>query len=136
VQHQKFFYFDAGVFRSLRPRGPLDAPEEIDGIALESLVAQHLRAFCQLRPGGAQLSFWRTRSGLEVDFIVYGPNVFLAIEVKRSRRIDHSDLKALRAFGEDYPEAERLLLSFCTEPLVIDGIRCEPLETWMRQLRP
>ena len=70
VQHQKFFYFDAGVFRSLGPCGPLDAPEEIDGIALESLVAQHLRALCQLRPGGAQLSFWRTRSGLEVDFIV------------------------------------------------------------------
>ena len=114
VQHQKFFYFDAGVFRSLRPRGPLDAPEEIDGIALESLVAQHLRALCQLRPGGAQLSFWRTRSGLEVDFIVYGPNLFQAIEVKRSRRIDRSDLK----------------------PLQIDGIRCEPLETWLRQLRP
>jgi len=29
VQHQKFFFFDAGVFRSLRPRGPLDAPEEV-----------------------------------------------------------------------------------------------------------
>ena len=47
-------------------------------------MAQHLRALCQLRPGGAQLSFWRTRSGLEVDFIMYGPNLFLAIEVKRS----------------------------------------------------
>lgn len=136
VLHQKFFYFDAGVFRSLRPCGPLDAPEEIDGIALESLVAQHLRALCQLRPGGAQLSFWRTRSGLEVDFIIYGPNLFLAIVVKHSRRIDRSDLKALRAFGEDYPEAERLLLSFCPEPLLIDGIHCEPLEAWLRQLRP
>jgi hypothetical protein len=29
------------VFRSLRPRGPLDAPEEIEGMALEGLVAQH-----------------------------------------------------------------------------------------------
>jgi hypothetical protein len=62
--------------------------------------------------------------------------VFLAIEVKRSHRIDRSDLKALRGFGEDYPEAESLLLSFCPEPLLIDGIRCEPLETWLRQLRP
>lgn len=136
VQHQKFFVFDAGVFRSLRPRGPLDAPEEIEGVALETLVAQHLRALCQLRAGGAQLSFWRTRAGLEVDFIVYGPNLFLAIEVKRSRRVERSDLKALRAFGEDYPEAERLLLSFCSESLLIDGIRCEPLEPWLRQLRP
>ena len=96
-------------------------------VKAEALVAQHLRAFCQ---------FWHTRSGLEVDFIVYGPNLFLAIEVKRSRRIDRSDLKALRAFGEDYPEAERLLLSFCPEALLIDGIRCEPLENWLRQLRP
>lgn len=136
VHHQKFFFFDAGVFRSLRPRGPLDAPAEIEGVALETLVAQHLRALCQLRSGGAQLSFWRTRAGLEVDFVLYGPELFLAVEVKRSRRVDRSDLKALQAFGEDYPEADRLLLSFCPEPLLIDGIRCEPLEPWLRQLRP
>jgi uncharacterized protein len=42
--HPKFLLFDAGVFRSLRPRGSLDRPEEIDGAALEGLVAQHLRA--------------------------------------------------------------------------------------------
>jgi hypothetical protein len=45
-------------------------------------------------------------------------------------------LRSLQAFGEDYPEADRLLLSFCPEPLLIDGIRCEPLEPWLRQLRP
>src|SRR5438067_13671054 len=45
ITHSKFFLFDAGVFRSLRPKGPLDRPEEIDGPALEGLVAQHLRAW-------------------------------------------------------------------------------------------
>ena len=44
VGHDKFFYFDTGVYRSLRPAGPLDRPEEIEGMALEGLVAQHLRA--------------------------------------------------------------------------------------------
>ena len=34
VSHAKFYLFDAGVFRSRRPRGPLDRPEEIDGAAL------------------------------------------------------------------------------------------------------
>lgn len=136
VQHQKFYIFDAGVFRSLRPRGPLDGPEEMEGATLEGLVAQHLRALCQLRPGGASLSFWRTRAGLEVDFVLYGPELFLAIEVKRSARVHHRDLAALKAFGEDYPEAQLLLLSFHPEPLRIDGIRCEPLEPWLRQLRP
>ncbi len=136
VQHQKFFYFDAGIYRALRPRGPLDAPQEIEGLALETLVAQHLRALCQLRRRGESLSFWRTRAGLEVDFVIYGPDRFWAIEVKRSHRIDRRDLAGLRAFGDDYPEAERLLLSFAPEPLLIDGIRCEPIEPWLRQLRP
>lgn len=135
VQHQKFFYFDVGVYRSLRPRGPLDAPEEIEGLALETLVAQHLRAFCQLRRRGDTLGFWRTRAGLEVDFVVYGPDLFWAIEVKRTARIGKKDLAGLQAFGADYPEAERWLLSFSPEPLGIDGIRCEPLELWLRQLQ-
>jgi len=136
VQHSKFYFFDTGVFRSLRPCGPLDAPEEIEGMALEGLVAQHLRAVAQLRAGGAQLAFWRTRSGLEVDFVLYGPGVFLAVEVKRRARIERRDLAALKAFGEDYPEAERLLLSLCPEPMLIDGVRCEPLEPWLQRLRP
>ncbi|MCP9775627.1 ATP-binding protein [Cyanobium sp. WAJ14-Wanaka] len=136
VQHQKFFFFDAGVFRSLRPRGPLDSPAEIDGLALEGLVAQHLQALCQLRQGGAKLCFWRTRAGLEVDFVVYGPDIFLAVEVKRSSRIDRRDLTGLKAFGVDYPEAERVLLSFMPEPLLIDGIRCEPIGPWLITLKP
>lgn len=110
--------------------------EEIEGLALEGLVAQHLRALCQLRPEGGTLSFWRTRSGLEVDFIVYGPGLFLAVEVKRAATVSARDLKGLKAFQAEYPEAECLLLSFCPEPLLIDGIRCEPLESWLRALQP
>lgn len=72
VAHPKFYLFDTGVFRSLRPKGPLDRPEEIDGAAVEGLVAQHLRAWMAYRGTDAGLFYWRTRSGVEVDFIVYG----------------------------------------------------------------
>lgn len=41
----KFYFFDTGVFRTVRPKGTLDRPEEIDGAALEGLIAQHLRAW-------------------------------------------------------------------------------------------
>jgi len=44
VQHPKFYIFDAGVYRTIRPKGPLDGPEEIRGSALETLVYQELRA--------------------------------------------------------------------------------------------
>jgi uncharacterized protein len=72
--HPKFYLFDAGVFRSLRPAGPLDRPEEIEGQALEGLIAQHLRAWIAYAKTVRELFFWRTRSGVEVDFVVYGPD--------------------------------------------------------------
>lgn len=68
---------------------------------------------------------------MEVDFVVYGPDLFWAIEVKRGNRIDRRDLASLKAFGEDYPQAQRWLLSLSPEPLCIDGIHCEPLEPWL-----
>ena len=42
----KFYLFDAGVYYHLRPRGPLDSSDEIGGMALEGLVLQHLKAWC------------------------------------------------------------------------------------------
>jgi predicted AAA+ superfamily ATPase len=122
--------------RNHDPRKPLSAAEEIEAPALEGLVAQHLRALCQLRPGCASLTFWRTRAGLEVNFVLEGPELFLAIQVNRSAFPQHKDLAALKAFGQDNPEAQLLLLSSHPEPRRIDGIGCEPLEPWLRQLRP
>lgn len=134
--HDKLYFFDAGVFRSLRPAGPLDRPEEIEGMALEGLVAQHLRAWIAYRGSETQLHYWRTKSGSEVDFVVYGPGVFAAIEVKRAGTVRSADLRALRAFREDYPEAEACLLYLGRERLLIDGIACVPCEEFLRELRP
>ncbi|MDP1606933.1 MAG: DUF4143 domain-containing protein [Rhodocyclaceae bacterium] len=136
VAHEKFYFFDAGVYRSLRPAGPLDRPEEIAGMALESLVAQHLRAWIDYRADGARLYYWRTKSGSEVDFVVYGPDVFWAIEVKHAARIDSKDLRALAAFREDYPEASVCLLHMGRERLMINGIDCIPCAEFLPGLRP
>ena len=51
VAHPRFFYFDCGVYRSLRPRGFLDRSAEIAGPALEGLVAQHLPGHGWPTPG-------------------------------------------------------------------------------------
>jgi predicted AAA+ superfamily ATPase len=134
--HPKLYLFDAGVFRSLRPRGPLDRVEEIDGLAFEGLVAQHLRAWIAYSRSGCDLYFWRTRAGVEVDFIVYGEGGFWAIEVKNTATVRRSDLRALKTFTEDYPECEPLLLYRGGDRLQIDGIRCIPGEEFLRQLHP
>ncbi len=136
VAHPKFYFFDAGVFRALRPAGPIDSPSEIGGGALEGLIAQHLRAWIAYRDENCKLYFWRTKSGTEVDFVLYGENVFGAIEVKNSTRVDAKMLRGLRTFGEDYPEARLLFLYRGKERLVIDGILCLPSEEFLAQLTP
>ena len=136
VQHPKLYLFDAGVFHALRRQGPLDRSEEVEGPALEGLVAQALRAWSAYRRDPAELYYWRTRGGSEVDFVVYGPDTFCAIEVKNSRDVRSDDLRALKAFREDYPEASVLLLYRGQDPLLRDGIRCLPVETFLRALRP
>ena len=132
--HPKFYFFDAGVFRILRPAGPLDRPEEMAGAALEGLVAQHLRAWIDYKNKDCKLYFWRTSSGSEVDFIVYGPNVFWAIEVKNSANVSSSDLRALKAFGSEYLEAKKFLLYRGREKLLRDGILIEPCEEFLLRL--
>jgi predicted AAA+ superfamily ATPase len=136
VSHPKFYLFDAGVFRSLRPQGPLDSPQEIDGQALEGLVAQHLRAWIDYSNSDFKLHFWRTRSGVEVDFIVYGSEGIFAIEVKNSLRILPQDIKSLRSFIEDYPKTKAYLLYRGKERLMKDGIHCIPCDEFLKVLRP
>jgi predicted AAA+ superfamily ATPase len=136
ITHRKFYYFDAGVFRSLRPSGPLDRPEEIDGVALEGLVAQHLTAWNDYRDHKNQLYFWRTPSGSEVDFVLYGPEVFWAIEVKNSSKIREEELRSLRTFKADYPECKPYFLYRGKERLMKHGVLCMPCEDFLKALHP
>lgn len=136
VQHPKFYYMDAGVFRSLRPKGPLDSPEEVDGACIEGLVAQHLRAWVAYSKEDRSMQFWRTKSGVEVDFVVYGEKTFLAVEVKRSRHVYNKDVKPLLAFREDYPQAEVCLLYGGKERVRINGVPCIPCEDFLLGLAP
>jgi predicted AAA+ superfamily ATPase len=134
--HPKLYLFDTGVFRSLRPRGPLDRPEEIEGAALEGLVAQHLRAWVAYRGAGEDLFFWRTRSGVEVDFVVYGPNGFWAVQVQNSPDVRPADIRPLRTFREDYPESTAVLLYRGGERRRVDDVWCLPVEPFLRDLVP
>ena len=136
VVHEKIYLFDAGVFRSLRPKGPLDRPEEMDGQALEGLVAQHLRAWTAYSRHDADLHFWRTRAGAEVDFVVYGESGLQAFEVKNARKVHSADLRSLRAFRDDYPEAETAALYRGSERMRIDDIWCLPVHDFLRQITP
>jgi predicted AAA+ superfamily ATPase len=134
--HPKFYFFDPGVFRALRKQGFLDASTEAEGAALEGLVAEHLRSWIDFQPTKNELHFWRTRAGLEVDFVIYGSNAFYAIEVKNGRILSPDDFHGLKAFHTDYPEATRLLIYRGRERIERYGILCIPAEEFFTQLNP
>ena len=132
----KLYWFDAGVFSSIRPASVLDAPQEIAGAALEGLVAQHLRAWIDYSENDCRMAFWRTKSGNEVDFVVWGRAGFWALEVKHSTVVRPKDLRSLKSFREDYPEAELRLLYRGEDTLLIDGIRCVPCAQYLLGVVP
>ncbi len=135
TRHPKFYYFDPGVFRALRPTGPLDAATEVDGPSLETLVLLHLRAIASRCDPNAEICYWRTSTGLEVDFVVYSENVFVAMEIKRKKSIYRTDIRGLQAFGADYPEAKRLVLYGGDHEQTINGTNAIPLKRALPELQ-
>jgi len=136
VGHPKFYLFDAGVFQSLRPRGPLNTDQDIAGAALEGLVAQHFKAYQAYAEKRVNLYYWRTKSGVEVDFVLYGQDVFWAFEVKGSKTIHPKDLSGLLSFKEDYPQASVMLLYRGKERLRIQNVLCIPCDDFLINFNP
>lgn len=134
VMHPKFYFFDVGLYRLIRPRGPLDSGEELDGASLETLLLQNLIAVIDSLQLKYDVHFWRSVSGLEVDFVLYGERGFHAIEIKRSKTISRNDMKALNAFHNDYPEAKLWFLYGGENKQYFDSIQVLPFVEFLTQL--
>lgn len=126
TSHPKFFYFDVGIYKTLRPIGPLDSPEEISGAAIETLFLQELFAINDYLKYDYEIFFWRTKTGVEVDFVIYGPKGLIAFEIKRSKKVSSLDTKGLRAFKEEYPIAKLYLLYGGDKELYHDDVTVLP----------
>lgn len=125
------YLFDTGIYYHVCPKGVLDSPEELEGVCLESLVLQEIRAMNAYRDWGYELSFWRTATGSEVDIVCYGENGFYALEVKRSRQVSGKHLSGLKSFREDYPQVTPYLLYGGDTLLEVDGIKVIPVVTFL-----
>ncbi len=78
----------------------------------------------------------KPQAGAEVDFIIYGQDTFLAVEVKSSRRVFYKDVRPLKAFLQDYPQARACLLYGGRDRLLVEGIPCLPCGEFLSRLVP
>ncbi len=134
IAHEKFYFFDTGVYRILRPMGALDTQEEIDGATLETLFLQSLSAINDYFNLDYKIYFWRTSTGTEVDFVIYGPHGLHAFEIKRSSQITSKNLKGLKEFGQDYPEAKLHMLFLGKHKEYHGSITVLPFEEALKEL--
>lgn len=132
VATAKLYFFDVGVANFLAGFHSLPRNSAEYGAAFEHFIAMELRAWLSYSRTKMPLCYWRTREGLEVDFLV---GTQLAVEVKASARVHPSDLKGLRALAEEGQFKNRILV--CTEEAARtteDGIRILPWRQFLREL--
>ena len=134
IKHDKFYFFDCGVFQTIRPKGPLDSENEINGATLETLVYQNILALNDLKKWDYQIFYWHTRDHIEVDFVLYGPRGLFAIEVKASSHVRNEDYKGLLEFKKDYPEAECILLYGGSKDYMHEKIHVRSLDNFLRKM--
>lgn len=134
ITHPKFYFFDVGVYRTLRPMGPLDMPEEAEGPALETLVLQELLAIVDSLKLDYKIYYWRTSNNVEADFVLYGPRGIFGVEVKRTGKVSMAMLKGLKAFLKDYPMANAYFVYRGSRRMKEGNIDIIPVEDFLKNL--
>jgi len=134
VNHPKFYYFDPGVFRAIRPMGPYDQPQELGGICLETLVYQQISSINDLMELGYKLYYFRTANGVEVDFVLYGERGIVGVEVKLNSHFNDTMIRGLKKFRQDYPEAKLFLLYTGKQKMYVNGVTVLPVREALSDL--
>ena len=108
VQTSKLYFFDIGVVNALKETEALNPGSDLFGNCFEQFIACELRAYLSYRSIRLPLQFWRSKSKMEVDFVI-GNEV--AIEVKASQKTSPRDHKGLQAIAEENSWRHLILVS-------------------------
>lgn len=106
IKHSKIYFFDVGVLNGLL--GNFTVSDDRIGSLFEHFIFNQIKNSISASDEKAEIYFFRTRSGVEVDFIIKLKGKVWAIEVKAGS-IAKSDLGGLKAFREYYPEVHRCI---------------------------
>lgn len=98
IHAPKFYLFDVGIANALLKRRTISAGSEIFGHAFEQFIFQEVIAHSHYSGLEYPVSYWRTTSGFEVDFILGDREI--ALEVKGIPEVHSQHLRSMDAFRE------------------------------------
>jgi len=132
IESPKFYYFDVGLPNFLLKREKIMPKTELFGKAFEQFIFQELIAHSHYSGIKYPISYWRTTSQLEVDFILGDHDI--ALEVKSADKIDGQHTKGLQAFSEEYTTKHSIVISLDEKPRKIDHTLIFPWKTFLDKL--
>lgn len=126
VRTPRLYAADTGMAAHLAAVDDWPALERINlvGPLVETWVHSELRKLLSLQARHTEITFWRTRTGQEVDFILERSGERVGIEVKWSATLDSRHVRALRDCAKSLPKWRLgLLLHAGVEPVALDDRR-------------
>lgn len=127
----KFYFFDVGVANFLAGRKGIRPRTELFGNALEHFIFTEIAACLSYRRDKRPLSFWRSASGYEVDFLIGDE---MAVEVKGTENVSEKHLTGLKALSEEIPLKRKIVVSMDRAPRRIGTIDILPVGDFLREL--
>ena len=133
----KFYLFDVGVANYLTKRSVTELRGVAAGAAFEHYIFMELVAYNGLKKRRLDFSYWRTKTGLEVDFIINQAEI--AIEVKINHTVHLQDIKGLLAFCEEHQPKKAIVVSLDAAPRILKineqtSIHILPWNIFLQQL--
>jgi predicted AAA+ superfamily ATPase len=142
--HPKFYWFDPGVARAAAGLlfDPADRPWM--GSAIETLLFHELRVYNQTQEKHRDIFFYRTASGVEIDFVVEtrkgrpsSPPHVVCIEVKFAEKWDRKWEKPMRSLSSlsDRVVVDKMFGIYTGQrPYHFDGIDVLPVSEFLSNL--
>jgi uncharacterized protein len=132
VESPRFYYVDVGVANHLLKRGTIALGGESFGKAFEHVIFQELIAHRHYSGLDYDIAYWRTSSGLEVDFVLGDRD--LIVEVKATSQAAAPHFRGLHAFREEYRVGKAVLVTLDPRPRETDGVLVLPWRTFLGKL--
>lgn len=129
---EKVYFFDVGVANALALRRELSEGSPEYGKALEQLVFLELKAALSYRRLDSALTYWRTQTNVEVDFLI---DDRIAIEVKGTGKVGSGDTRPLRVLDEELTLKRRIIVCLENDRCIIEGnIEVLPIRDFCEEL--
>lgn len=133
--HVKFYFFDNGVTNAVNRHLSEEPDFVLRGRLFEQFIIQETHRKLRYAQSEANIFFWRTNHGAEVDLLIEKhKQIKAAVEIKSGGQIAKTHLSGLRAFRREYPEVPCFVVATVDSAYELEGVKILPWRDYLNNL--